>query len=94
MDVINIKTRITQTIGRGKEKVGTRVFRKSPCEIFARACGARGGIMVEFGTGFQPVPNSTMIVQSGPRGAALYQKATCEKPCAVAPWMNPKLFQL
>jgi len=28
-----------------------RVFRKSPLEIFARACGARGEIIVEFVVG-------------------------------------------
>ncbi len=32
-----------------------RIFRQSRLEIFARACGARGGILVEFVAGFKPI---------------------------------------
>src|SRR6266699_1280608 len=56
------------------------VFRKSHLEIFARACGARRGIIVEVGAGFQPAPTSTIIFKTARTRAALHQKATFEKP--------------
>jgi hypothetical protein len=39
-----------------------RFFRKSRLGIFARACGARRIIIVEFVAGFQSATNSTIIL--------------------------------
>ena len=55
-----------------------KVFRMSHLEIFARACGAHSGILVEIGASFQLAPISTSILQSGPRAGRFAAKATDE----------------
>src|SRR2546421_4280061 len=63
-----------------------RVFRKLRLEIFARACGAHRGIIVEVVAGFRPATTSTMILQSGPHAGHPIPKATLEKKSPGGVW--------